>query len=140
MDELDEQILGILRDHARISFSALGRTIGLSTNAAAARVRKLEQTGIILGYTARLAEDELPGRGGLEVFIDIRLAPGTDHETFLTQLSAIRQVDDAVHLTGPYDSLVHLWVQDSADLDRFLRRLKQDAGVAHSQTRLALRS
>lgn len=140
MDELDDEILGILRDDARISFSALGRTIGLSTNAAAARVRKLEQTGVILGYTTRLADDERAGRSGLEVFIDIRLDPETDHETFLTKLAAIRPVEDAVHLTGPYDSLVHLWVQDAADLDRLLRRLKQEAGVAHSQTRLALRS
>ncbi|MGK9149129.1 Lrp/AsnC family transcriptional regulator [Plantibacter flavus] len=139
MDELDEQILGILHDDARISFSALGRRIGLSTNAAAARVRKLEQTGVILGYTTRVA-DELPGRGGLEVFIDIRLDADTSHEDFAARLAAVRAVEDAVHLTGEYDWLVHVRVEDAADLDALLHRLKQEAGVAHSRTRLVLRS
>lgn len=139
MDEIDGRILGILRDDARVSFSALGRAIGLSTNAAAARVRKLEQTGVILGYTTRLATDESPGRVGLEVFVDVRLDAETDHGTFVQRLSAIRPVDAVTHLTGAYDSFVHLWVQDTADLDDFLRRLKEEAGVTRSQTRLALR-
>ena len=66
MDRLDEQILGILTDNARCSLSEIGRQVGLSTNAAAARVRRLEDDGIILGYTVVTGQDAPELRGGLE--------------------------------------------------------------------------
>ncbi|KBU91274.1 hypothetical protein BA28_03906, partial [Mycobacterium tuberculosis NRITLD12] len=49
-------------------------------------------------------------------------------------------IDDAVHVTGPYDYLLHIRVCDTADLDRLLRRLKTSAEAAQTQTRIALRS
>ncbi|QBE48887.1 Lrp/AsnC ligand binding domain-containing protein [Leucobacter triazinivorans] len=50
------------------------------------------------------------------------------------------EVVDAVHVTGPYDYLLRVRVRDTSALDRLLRLLKKDAGVAQTQTRLALRS
>jgi Lrp/AsnC family leucine-responsive transcriptional regulator len=142
VDGIDEKILGILADDGRASFSAIGRAVGLSTNAAAARVRRLEAAGIILGYRAILAE-ETPGPragGGIEAFIDIRLQVGQDSDAFLAWARADRAVRDAVHVTGPYDYLLHVHVPDTSELDRLLRRMKKFAGVSQTQTRLALRS
>ena len=139
MDDVDAQILDILRQNARISFSELGRQVGLSTNAASARVRRLEATGVILGYRAFLASDVADPGSGLESFIDVRLHADTDSSAFLTWATAEREIRDAVHVTGPYDYLLHVSVRDTRALDALLRRLKTEAGAVQTQTRLALR-
>ncbi|MDZ7883894.1 MAG: Lrp/AsnC family transcriptional regulator [Mycobacterium sp.] len=140
MDGIDEQIIGHLRENARRSFSELGRLVGLSTNAAAARVRRLEAEGAILGYTI-LEGRNVPGpRGGLEVFIDVRLDPEIDYETFTARIEPVREIVEAIHMTGPYDYLLRAYVPDTGALDRLLRRLKKEGGAAQTQTRVALRA
>jgi len=139
MDVTDEEILGLLRRNARRSLSDIARQVGLSSNAVAARVRRLEADGVILGYTIITdAEMAQPSRG-LEVFIDVRLDETTDGEQFLTAIGAVRQIVDAVHVTGPYDYLVRARVPDTAALDGLLTHLKKACGVAQTQTRVALR-
>lgn len=140
MDSQDEKILGLLQENARRSFSELGRMVGLSTNATAARVRRLEAEGVILGYTVLTGADAPGPRGGIEVFIDVRFDSVTDDETFTTNISPIEQIVDAVHVTGPYDYLLRARVRDTGALDQLLRRLKRDCGAAQTQTRVALRS
>ncbi|MHB1172871.1 MAG: Lrp/AsnC family transcriptional regulator [Lacisediminihabitans sp.] len=139
MDRLDDMILGILQSEARITFSELGRRVDLSTNATAARVRRLESSGIIVGYRAILASDASDPATGLESFIDVRLHVDTDSTTFLAWAKAESAVRDAVHVTGPYDYLLHVVVPNTKALDLLLRRLKADAGATQTQTRLALR-
>lgn len=140
MDGIDDEILGILRTNGRISFSALGSLVGLSTNATAARVRKLERSGVILGYRAVLAGEIQGGAAGLEAFIDVRLRADGDSDAFLAAVEQLPQVRDAVHVTGPYDYLLHVIVDDTGRLDALLRHLKTEAGAAQTQTRLALRA
>lgn len=139
MDGIDETILSIFRQEARISFSELGSRIGLSTNAASARVRRLESSGVIVGYQAILARDVAHGGADLEAFIDVRLNPEADSATFLSWTTAELAVRDAAHVTGPYDYILHVFVPSTKALDTLLRRLKSDGGAAQTQTRLALR-
>lgn len=138
MDHIDEQIVNILRADGRASFSAVGRQIGLSTNAVAVRVRRLERSGLIRGYQAVLGTD-VDDPAGLEAFIEVRLSPERDSEEFLAWALGIRQIVDAVHVTGPYDYLLHVRTVDTTSLDGLLRTLKKEGGAAQTQTRLALR-
>ncbi len=129
-----------MAENARVSFSDLGRKVGLSANAVAARVRRLENDGVIVGYTTVVAGDAQRPAASLEVFIDVRLDGSTDFDTFARRLSAFGEVADTVHMTGPYDALVHAYVPDTAALDVFLGRLKRESGAGQTQTRVALRS
>lgn len=140
MDHIDDEILGELARNARVSFSGLGREVGLSANAVAARVRRLEHDGVIVGYTTVVAGAAETASTALEVFIDVRLDASTDFEAFAQRLSSCREVADAVHMTGPFDALVHAFVPHTAALDVFLRRLKRECGAGQTQTRVALRS
>lgn len=138
MDATDERIFAELRQNARISFSELGRRVGLSTNATAARVRKLETEGFIAGYTV-ISPTQLARPGALEVYIDVRLADGFDDAAFLAAVHPLSEVIDAVHLTGGFDFLVRAVVADTASLDQLVKRLKRECGAVLTQTRVALR-
>lgn len=141
MDALDDAILRELTADARLPYRELGRRTGLSANAVAARVRRMLDDGRIGGFTVRGASGR-PGvpRGGLEVFVDVRLAPDTDSEAFRRATAARPEVLDAVHVTGGYDYLVHALVADAAGLDRLVRGMKREDGAAQTVTRVALRA
>ena len=139
MDRIDREILAILAARGRASFSAIGRQVGLSTNAAAARVRRLEAEGVIVGYQAVLGDRGPDPDSGIEAFVDVRLAPERDSDEFLAWARTLAPVADAAHVTGPYDYHLHVRVRDMAALDQLLRTLKRTGGAAQTQTRLALR-
>ena len=143
MDAVDTEIIEALTANARVSFRALGARVALSPNAVAARVRRLELSGVIEGYTIVSGADAPapsgPAAGRLEVFIDVRLNADTDFETFATRVDALRPVRDVVHVTGPFDALLHAVVEDTTSLDLFLAALKREAGASQTHTRVALR-
>lgn len=138
MDAIDSRILDILVQNGRATHSGIGREVGLSANAVAARVSRLEAAGVIVGYHALLADD-VAAPDGVEAFVDVRLAPGRDSDEFLAWARARRSVLDAAHVTGPYDYHLHVRVPDMAALDRLLRSLKRDGGALQTQTSIALR-
>src|SRR6476619_4535668 len=75
LDRIDFQILNVLAGNGRESFSDLGKAVGLSPHGAADRVRRLQRTGVITGFTATVALENV-GRA-LDAFIDVRLMPKT---------------------------------------------------------------
>jgi Lrp/AsnC family leucine-responsive transcriptional regulator len=143
MDAIDDAILRELTADARLPYSELGARVGLSPNAAANRVGRLVADGTIRAFTiVRGGAGATPGPG-LEVFVEVRLAEGTSNDDFtaaLTKPPGFPQVLDAVHVTGSYDYLLHAVVADPAALDLFVRRLKREAGVVQTFTRLAMRA
>lgn len=100
----------------------------------------MEADGIILGYTVLTGKAAPVAGGKLEVFIDLRLDADTDNAEFTTKVAEIRDIVDAVHVTGPYDYLLRAYVRDTSMLDKLLRRLKKECGAAQTQTRVALRA
>ena len=66
------------------------------------------------------------------MFVDIRLRAEVTFEDLAAARAsgAFPKILDAVHVTGAYDYLVHAVVRDVASLDRFVRRLKREAGVS----------
>ena len=150
MDDTDRAILRALTADARLPYRELGTRVGLSANAAAARVRRMRRDGVITRFTVELGpgtqgvDGSLSGRvghsPGLELFLDVRLKEGVTCDDFLALRDEFTEILDAVHLTGPYDVLVRAVVPDAAALDRFVRRLKSEAGVAQTSTRLAMRT
>ena len=146
MDDTDRAILRALTADARLPYRTLGPRVGLSANAVAARVRRLQREGVITRFTVELGAGATGDRGrvghspGLEVYLDVRLKESVTCDDFLALRDSFVEILDAVHLTGPFDLLVRAVVPDAAGLDRFVRRLKSEAGVAQTSTRLAMRT
>ncbi|GAA0603837.1 Lrp/AsnC family transcriptional regulator [Streptomyces crystallinus] len=139
MDRLDRDILGALREDARISYRDLGTKVGLSANAAADRVRRMRREGVIRGFTT-LVDPTADAGPGLVVFIDVSLRLDTTNEEFEKVALKLPGITEVVHVTGDHDYLVRARAADPAALDGLLRRLKREAGVARSNTRIALRA
>ncbi len=139
MDRLDREILGILQQDARISYRDLGVRVGLSANATADRVRRMRRDGVIRAFTV-VVDPAADTAGGLVVFIDVTLRQDTTNEEFERQVAKLSGITEVVHVTGEHDYLVRARAADPAALDALLRRLKREAGVAQSNTRIALRA
>jgi Lrp/AsnC family leucine-responsive transcriptional regulator len=138
MNETDSEILKILREDGRISWRDLGAAVGLSANAAADRVRRLRNAGVITGFTALVD----PGAGGrkLEALVGITVAPDTDSDDFSAAASKLDSVLEILHLSGTPDYQLRVACLDTAELDTLLRTLRRQCGAADTETTLILRS
>src|ERR687894_754491 len=101
VDPTDSEILRLLRADGRLSWRELGAAVGLSANAAADRVRRLRQAGVILGFTATV--DEGAAGRGLVALIDVRLAASGTNDEFEAETAKLEAVTDAGHVTGRLD-------------------------------------
>ena len=141
IDRLDREILRVLRGDGRISNADLAETVGLSPSACLRRVRRLEQAGVIRGYTALI---DLPSNGdGLVVMTQITLERQT--KAFLDQFErAVRrcpEVHDCYLMAGSADYLVKLKIRDASDYERLHQEvLSQLPGVVRLQSSFAIRT
>ena len=137
LDEIDEQIVRLLTDDGRMSYSDLGEKVSLSPNAARDRVRSMVSRGVITGFHAHVDQGRIDRR--LRALIDIRLRSPEHAAAFERLIRANPGVEEAVHLTGPSDYVVRIACADTTELDDFIRALKEEGGVRDTQTRLVLR-
>ena len=138
MDHVDSEILRLLREDGRLSWRDLGAAVGLSANAAAERVRRLRDAGVITGFVAVV--DPASGGRTLQALVGVTLAPGTDSDVFAAQAARLEQVIEVLHLTGAPDYQLRVACRDTAELDALLRALRLRYGAADTDTTIILRS
>ena len=139
MDELDQAILHILQTDGRISNADLARQVNLSPPAVHARVRRLEEAGIISAYVALLDREQL----GYDMlcFIHISLKQHTPETVadFRAAVQGLPEVLECYHVTGESDYLLKVAIRNRQDLDRFVvDRLTPVPGIGRIHTSLAL--
>ena len=138
MDKIDREILALLHDDGRITATELARRIQLSLSATSERLRQLQTSGVIRGFTIEV-DPAAMGRP-IEALVDVRLAPGTDQSGIDDVIATLPAVIDAVHLTGRFDTQLRVAAVDVGELDALLVRIKDDLGAEETNTRLVLRT
>lgn len=141
MDEFDRKILKALRLNARIANNALAEAVGLSPSACLRRVRHLEQTGIIQGYTA-LVSGALPGEAR---FAMVQVELERQSEEYLARFeSALRkhpEVQEWYLTTGDADYILRVQVSGIDEYGQFHREvLSRLPGVARITSSFVMRS
>ncbi len=120
LDHLDRKILAELVTNARLPVTELARRVGLSKTPVAARIRALEQAGVITGYRAILSPDKL----GLShvTFVQIRLTETSERAllAFNAAVSRLPQVASCHMIAGGFDYLLKIRSQDIAAYRKFL--------------------
>lgn len=141
LDNLDRKILRELRKDGRVSNTQLAERVGLSQSPCWNRVRHLEQTGVIEGYTVVLNQKALgvPDTVMIEVTLDKH-----DDETFARFGEALAQMPEVIEawlLTGEYDYLIKVAVAGTEGYEVFLRKkLYKLPGIRHSRSTFVLRA
>ncbi|MFF5784940.1 Lrp/AsnC family transcriptional regulator [Streptomyces sp. NPDC012693] len=96
-DATDWRILDALQSEGRASFAELARTVSMSPSAVTERVRRLEEAGVITGYTAIVDQDRL----GLPILAFVRLRyPHGNYKPFHDLLGTTPEILEAHHVTG----------------------------------------
>lgn len=136
IDSIDRVILRILQNDGRRTHREIGSEVGLSANAAGARVSRLIERGVITGVHAKVDHAKL-GRS-MEVTIDIWREEHADSATMQTVVSADDRIVECFYLTGPLDFRLRALVASADDLNDLLNRLKTEANVRQTDSRLVL--
>lgn len=97
LDTTDERLLEVLQRKGRASYAELARLVSMSPSAVTERVRRLEETGVITGYTAVVD----PERIGLAILAYVRLKyPTGNYKPFHDLVSVTPEILEAHHVTG----------------------------------------
>ncbi len=120
MDDLDWKVLALLQDNGRMTYTELARQVHLSVPAVTERVRRLEEAGVIEGYTARVN----PAAAGYPISALIGITvPQSAKAKFLKLLGAIAEVLECHHVTGADSYVIRLVATSVADLERLIQRI-----------------
>ncbi|MBW6399727.1 Lrp/AsnC family transcriptional regulator [Roseomonas sp. HJA6] len=141
LDDSDLRILRALRQDGRMTNAALAEAVGLSQSACLRRLRLLERSGVIRGYTAII--DEPADRETVTVIVQITLDRQTEEHLsrFEAAVRRLPEVRECYLMTGMSDYLLRVEARDAADYERIHKeQLSRLPGVQRIQSSFAIRS
>ena len=141
MDRFDRSILDVLARDGRISITDLAKEIGLSKSPTQARLRRLEASGIIIGYRAlmdpiRLALDHV-------AFVEVRLSDTREAAlaAFNTAVAKVGEIEQAHMIAGNFDYLLKVRTRNMADYRAVLgEKISSLPHVAGTSTYVAMQA
>jgi len=141
MDRLDRKILSVLQATSRASLQEIGAAVGLSPSPCWGRIKKMEEAGVITGYTVRLNPVALGLTETVLVMVTLESHSDNTLEKFGQVLATIPEIVEAHLVSGEYDYLLRVVVKDTRDYERLLReKLYKIKGIRHSQSSFVLRT
>lgn len=124
----DLKLINQLMLQARSSWAELGALIGLSAPAAADRVRKLEESGVIRGYAA-LINPEAVGRG-LAALIAVSIEIPVQRSAFLQIVAESPEILECHHVAGDVDYLIKVRCANTRELEYLIsQKIKAVSGI-----------
>ncbi len=140
LDKFDVAILEALQKDARISLQELGKQVGLTSSPCWNRVKRMEEAGVIEGYSVRVNPEKI----GLTetVILHVTLDNHSDEALFQfgQALEAVPEVMEALLVSGDYDYYIRVAVEGTKGYERFLReKLYKIPGIRNSKSSFVLR-
>tara|TARA_R110000822_G_scaffold188571_2_gene327682 strand:+ start:66 stop:476 length:411 start_codon:yes stop_codon:yes gene_type:complete len=120
VDDLDKELLDILKDNSRLSYADLGRKINLSSSAVRERIQKLEEFEVIQKYTLQLNNKKLGN--DLEAFILLKVFPG-QLVHILKKITSFQEIQEAHRITGSHNIHLKVVVKNQLNLQKLLDEL-----------------
>ncbi len=135
MDEIDRKLIALLRIDARTSVATLAAKLGVSRGTVTARLRKLEDSGTIVGYTVRLRPQAEPDC--IRAWMGVRVE-GNATRAVVASLLGEPGVESLHDTNGRWDVLAELRADSMADLSKVLERIRLIRGIASTETSILL--
>ena len=139
LDNTDRKIIAVLSNEGRISNLELADRIGLSPTPCSRRVKRLEEEGVIMGYSARINPAAL-GQS-ISVLVQVRLSQQStdDIAEFMSAVDRLPEITECLLVTGNLDYVLKVQTKDVEALKDFvLKELKTIPSVSETSTMLVL--
>lgn len=133
IDETDRQILNLLMKNARISYADIAKEVGMKSPSVIDRIKRLEQLGIIKGYSADINYKILGD--DINAFIGVSIDNAKHIEEFE---SAVTEIDpdiiDCHHVTGDFTFLLSVVTKNTDALSKIIKKIRNISGVDKTNT------
>jgi len=135
VDEIDERILDLLEEDARMTYVEIGKIVGLSEGAVRNRIQNLTSTGVIKKFTIEKSTSH-----GVSAVTMIAVDPSTPTYEVSMSVSELDGVERVYEVTGEYDIML---VSSSVNIDginRCIEDIRKIVGVEKTNTIIVLRT
>lgn len=136
MDFIDYRILACLKENSRENATNIGEKINLSTSAVIERIKKLENSGVIEGYTTLINQEAL-GRE-IMAFIYVSLEHPKFNQNFIQLVNENNSISECHYIAGDFDFILKIITQKRSMLEEILNYIKGINGVSLTRTSVVL--
>jgi DNA-binding Lrp family transcriptional regulator len=135
MDEIDQRLISLLRQDARLTVAALASKLQVSRGTVTNRIRRLEDEGVIVGYTVRLRPDVQHNeiKAWMSIAVD-----GNQTRTVIASLLGEPGVATLHDTNGRWDLLAELRAETLQELAKVLERIRLLKGISNTETSIHL--
>jgi Lrp/AsnC family transcriptional regulator, leucine-responsive regulatory protein len=138
LDDVDYAILELLRENARRTVVDIAAKVNLSAAPVKRRIERLEQLGVIVGYTLVVDHGKL--EGSVEAFTELQFVGNADFDDIVASTSEIPEVRELFTTAGDTDALARIRVHDVEHLKEVVNRLRRSAHITGTRTLMVLDS
>ncbi len=137
MDEIDQQLISLLRQNARMNVADLAHKLQVSRGTVTNRIARLEDQGIIVGYTVRLRPDAQPH--DIHAWTSIAVE-GNETRAVIASLLGEPAVAELHDTNGRWDLLAEIEAGSMNELSQILERVRLIPGIRSTETNIHLAS
>ena len=137
MDEIDQKLLSLLRQDARLSVAALAQKLAVSRGTVTNRIHRLEDDGVIVGYTVRLRPDVQ--HNSILAWMSIAV-DGNQTRAVISHLLGEPGVAALHDTNGRWDLLAELRAESLQELAKVLERIRLLKGISNTETSIHLQT
>ncbi|WP_372788836.1 Lrp/AsnC family transcriptional regulator [Paraconexibacter sp.] len=136
MDEIDRQIVALMRENARRSFQDIGGRVALSAPAVKRRVDRLEADGVLRGYAAIVDHAAMgwPTHAFVALYCEGRMSAAEVRAA----VAGHAEVAAAYTVAGEASAILHVFARDTGHLEEALERIRDTPGIRRTQTQVVL--
>ena len=135
MDELDQHLLDALQDNAREPTAALARRLRVSRSTVQSRIQRLEERGVIAGYTVRLSDETV--RRMIRAHVSINLSP----KLTAAVVQALKRIPEvrALHaISGAHDLIAVVRTGTMEEMDALIDRIGAIDGIERTTSSIIM--
>lgn len=135
MDDIDQHLLARLRENARAPVAELARSLGLSRTTVQSRLARLERSGVIAGYSVKLAESEAARRLHAYVLLTVEPKAAAAVTAALKRMAGVTRLES---VSGPFDMVAVVEARSVAEMDALIDEIGAVTGVERTNSSLVL--
>jgi DNA-binding Lrp family transcriptional regulator len=135
MDEVDKDIVEILKEDGRAGYITIGKKVGLSEGAVRKRIKALNDAGVIRKFTIKVGVTE-----GAEAIALLSINPSLPTKQVSTVIQGIHNVETVYEVTGEYDIVAVIGGMNVVEVNECIEKIRRVDGVVKTNTMIVLRS